>query len=484
MIEFYSMKPFGGLLWMMALAGMISSLISSSAIQAGNAQAHSSYDAKPGEPVVDEPISKPTSSEPSQGPKLEPISSRLKRELLHPHQTGILCGLSFSPDGNKIIAGDYPGGLVQVWEVKTGKALARFETGVGYRSTRDYLFISPDWKTAYVSYTRKRKASQFERDGKRITRVDYEGDVRAWDLATGKLVGAYESNPSREINWMALAPDASTFATFETLSGETIGERNSAATLWNVRTKEARALPFDLLPIGVFSPDSKTFAAQVNKPDGARVAAIKLFDVATAREKLAIPILEKDAQRIGFMAFSPNGALLIGQVRDEGGTCQHWLKFWDTTTGLELGSIAGEKSEYFVWMAFSPDSRTLAVSTGATNSAKIHLFDLALRDLRKTVVLAADASTWPPAFSPDGKWLAVATQPFPKFPGPKEPEPKDLPQPRIHLIESASGMVRETMVCQQGYPASICFSSDGKTMATSGYGRVLLWDMTKPPGDQ
>jgi WD40 repeat protein len=31
-------------------------------------------------------------------------------------------------------------------------------------------------------------------------------------------------------------------------------------------------------------------------------------------------------------------------------------------------------------------------------------------------------------------------------------------------------------------PISLAFSPDGKTLATSGPGEVLLWDFSKPPG--
>jgi WD40 repeat protein len=45
----------------------------------------------------------------------------------------------------------------------------------------------------------------------------------------------------------------------------------------------------------------------------------------------------------------------------------------------------------------------------------------------------------------------------------------------------ATGEVRETIVSPPAFPETVCFSPDGQTLATSGNGCVLLWDLTDPP---
>jgi WD40 repeat protein len=409
---------------------------------------------------------------------LEAVSSRLRQVLIHLNRRGAVRGVLYSPDGQRIIAGDYPGGVVQVWDAVSGKQLTSIETGYGYRSSSEYFFLSPDWKTVYVDRETRRKHVRIEKDGKKMIRWDCAGEVRAWDLASGQLRRTYSHTPPRGIDRLTFSPDGSLFVTSEELSGESGGAPNRSSTLWDTRTGNYRLLPEGLGSLDHFSPDNGTLAIPA-LDENHRLTAIKLFDVKTAREKLSLAI-PKEGISSGFMAFSPDGRLFIGEPRNYK-TGEHWLKFWDAKTGRELASITGVKKDYFMWLAFSPDGRTLATTNlGETEPAKVFLFDLPSGKLAKTILLGEKASVRQPVFSPDGKWIALATQVFPPELRGRDPEPEDVPQPRIHLIDVAAGAVRETLVAPPGFTASLCFSPDGKTLASDGQGRVLLWDLTRP----
>ena len=148
-----------------------------------------------------------------QAPKvqltLEPISPRLKGELVHPNRTSVLNGLAYSPDGRRIITGDYPGGVVQVWDAENGKWLTRIETGAGLRGSAEYFFVSPDWKTVYASMNLRGRQSfeRIQKDGKQLTRSRFRGEVRAWDLDTGKVGATFKHTPGRGIRVFQLSPD-------------------------------------------------------------------------------------------------------------------------------------------------------------------------------------------------------------------------------------------------------------------------------------
>jgi WD40 repeat protein len=414
------------------------------------------------------------------GPTPEPVSPRLKRKLVHPNRKGTIVVIAYAPDGKRIVAGDYPGGVVQFWDADSSKELVTIDTGYGYHTSTEYFALSPDWKTLFSARRGMVNRTIIERDGKKLARYEFDGDVRAWDVRTGKLRRTFKHSPPRGITWMELSPNGQTFMTSDQLPGIAEVQPPHAVSLWDVETGQSRDLGADLVPVSVYTPDGQALALQAQNEKGV-VTAVKLFDVPTGREKLSIPITEKDARRIGWMVMSPDGRQLVGQLRDETNTGQHWLKFWDVATGQEQASVTGEKRAFFMWMDFSPDSQTLAVTTASREGAnKLFVFDTAAGTSRYVIDLAQKSTAWPPAFSPDGQWIALATQVLPDTPG-RGHEAEDIAQAHIHLIEAATSKVQETIVSPPGLAQSVCFSPDGKTLASSGDGCVLLWDLTNPP---
>src|SRR5262249_13596585 len=295
---------------------------------------------------------------------LEEVSSRWKGSLIHPNREAVLACICFSADGQRLIAGDYPGGLIQLWEVGTGRQLTQIETGYGYRGTDNYIFLSPDWKTVYVSRG-TRKAIKIEKEGKSLYRWEFEGDIRAWNLDTGELQNTFRQTPMRGIRWMTMSPDGSTFLVFEELPGESEGRPQMVCSFVDAKTGQFRQLPGEerLWVGGTFSSDSRTVpVAEVDEDFYA--AAIRLHHVATRRMIRSLPIGK--SSYVDGAAFSKSGKIIatseyVVPDREKWKERSARLKFWDADTGTELASFSmNEKEADIVALVFSPDGHTVA----------------------------------------------------------------------------------------------------------------------------
>jgi WD40 repeat protein len=424
---------------------------------------------------------------------LETVSPRLKQELIHPNRNSTLVGLHFSADGTRLIAGDYPGGVVTLWDLPSGKQLSAIETGYGTRGTDQYFFVSADWRKVFVSHE-KRKVHQVEDKDKRTFQWQCDGDVCVWNLDTGRLERTYKHSPPRGILGMELLPDGNRFVTFDELSGTgDAGKR--VISFWDVASGHHRTLPAEGSYWGYLSPNGHKLLARVTDAKGT-FSGVKLYNLDDCREVWSIPV---DDRRVMFDvgSFSPNGCLLVAgyrvfppgkKYRGDQTTWDSWFKWYDTATGKEVASFPGAKKDSLYNAQFSPDGRSIAVASLAAWAAQTEffLFSVPEKKLLKTIHLGVNTKEQRlvarrPVYSPDGRWLAVITQVFPETRG--DVDARDLAQARIHLVEAATGEIRETLIAPQGVLGSACFSPDGRTLATGGLGRVLLWALSKQPGE-
>jgi WD40 repeat protein len=271
--------------------------------------------------------------------------------------------LAFSPDGKLLLTGhgaDEPSlfarGHIKVWNVKSGKQLARLKARYGPVET---LAFAPDGKTFAAGGARlnvwdveSRKplrelpqkhrtlALAYAPDGKALATC-HAGDnvAHIWDPATGKSLAELRGHKGTVVS-VSFSADARTLATSS--------YDDERVILWDTATwKMSKALPVGGEGNVVrYSPkDSLLFVS------GGPERGPALWDIEKGKTTLAL----RGSRYIVGAAFSPDGKYLAAV--DTGSS----LTIWDVKTGERLVGIKGEADRYESRaVAFSPDSKVLA----------------------------------------------------------------------------------------------------------------------------
>ena len=427
---------------------------------------------------------------PRPGPPLAPVSPRLVGKLEHAHRDGTICAIEFSPDGKRLIAGDYPGGLVHVWDLASGRPSATFDLGSGFRPSVQFFSVPRDWQTVVAPRQGRGVFQKLDRDGKKLTRATYDDLVRIFDLSSGSELRTLQMSPANGIRALTLSPDGSYCLTCDDVPAEFETRRPRQLTYWNLATGDHQLVATGNANVCAVSSDGKLFAVTMPADGDTYSSSIKIFSAPDLRETCTIALPEHAIASAG--VFSPDGRTLAAPMHefDQQGNFKNFrchLKCWDIATSKEtLSYSAPHKQDALGYPRFSPAGRTIAfanVSAGDKGGSVV-LIELATQ-VAKVVELEPETFVRPFAFSKDGSWLAVPAQVLARREGTvRDPSPDDLPQPKIHCIDVADGRVLETLICPQAWLASTVFSPDGNTLATSGKGEVLLWDFRSPPGSE
>jgi WD40 repeat protein len=358
---------------------------------------------------------------------------RFRAPPLGERARGGVGGLTFSPDGSLIVAGyidrEANKPKVYIWEVATGKAIAKFENLPG--SASRYLAFSPDGKTLVVNCG---------------------GPILLLDPIGGKEIDRWEGSGSD--GPVAFADEGKTVLLLRK------NGRKHVISLWDVAKGKERTqheLVLDNKYRFTLSPDGKAISAPTD--DG---KVICLFDPSTGKELRRTK--ESDAEAI-FTAFTPDGSLFATSGR-EGKIC-----VYETANGKLRHEFHGHTS-WVEGLALSADGKLLASSSERQDQA-IHLWDLAkAKELHSFTGHRGGPLTV--AFLPDGKTLATVS---------KE---NDSSAPRrnwadwsLRLWDAASGKeLRAVKTPQDGEGQLTAFSPDGNRLATLRHeGTLRIWDV-------
>jgi WD40 repeat protein len=126
--------------------------------------------------------------------------------------------------------------------------------------------------------------------------------------------------------------------------------------------------------------------------------------------------------------------------------------------------------------AFSPDSKQLAATD---YNGGVRVWDIATGRAILEKSFGGELRLSNVAFAPDGRRLAVGGQPKGDDKD-RDPDPEDLPQPRVFLFDLAAPAAEpEVVICPHGYTWGLAISPDGKTLAVGGAGAVHLFNLAK-----
>jgi len=172
------------------------------------------------------------------------------------------------------------------------------------------------------------------------------GEVRLWNIQTGRQIGAPLIGHSRFVDDLAFSPDG------QTLASTTLDD----VILWNVSTGRPRGRP-QLGSEIAFTFDGKISAVSA-PPASEPPRTITLRDTSTNQPIGQLTIGDHDV--VLQMAFSPDGKILaVSNVS----TNTSSITLWDVARGERLGQPLEWRGGRAFAVGFSPDGKTLVAGS-------------------------------------------------------------------------------------------------------------------------
>ena len=290
-------------------------------------------------------------------------------------------------------------------------------------------------------------AVAFSPDGKTLVSGSRDATIKLWDVASASLKRTL-TNHAADVYALSFSHSGKLMAS---------GSKDTTIVLWDPTTFEPiRTLRGHTAAVRdlAFSPDDKLLAS------AAEDRTLRLWDPATGELKVT---RSEHTKRLKTVVFYPDGNTIATASSDA------TIRLWDGHTGEPRQVLKGH-TDGVEFCAVSPDGQQLFSGTG--NIGQIIFWDAQtgkiLCDLPKAHGNQFGAEIDCGLYSPDGRW-AVS--------GSKDRTDKFWDAKTFKLLHTLSG--------NPGRTESMCFSPDGKTLAT-GFGgtdySIKVWDLTKWTG--
>ena len=289
----------------------------------------------------------------------------------------------------------------------------------------------------------------FSPDGKTLAGASHRGTVKVWDAANVKLLRTLEGH-SGMAHVVCFSGDGRLLASAGARAGQ-LGE----IKVWDAATGKE-----------VLAPEGSVQGPVALSADGSRLAgsgrdgALKVWDTATGAV-----VFTPAGSSAGSVAFSPDGKWLAGSAGKKA------VRLWDATSGKELFTL---QSGPYASLAFSPDGRYLATAVGR----QVKIWDPTSGKELLTIEPAHAGGARGLSFSPDGKYLASGGN------RPYSGRPYMWSQSEEGEVKVWKVSTGKELLCFKSNDAafySVCFSPDGKHLATSGLGPddqpVKIWSV-------
>jgi WD40 repeat protein len=395
-----------------------------------------------------------------------PVSRRLLRSLRHPERKESFWGVRFSEDG-RVFGFGIRTGVFLLWDARTGAELRRIEAPPGfvYRGNGDAA-TTDRLRTLYVPIEGRK---YIQHDDPKKSRIEYDGEILAWDLTTGKAQGSIKPAKGRGVMTAYLSPDGGRLFTVERTE-YCVGEKEPPELSRLIDPKSARAWTLtEGIGAAAFSADGKRIYLTRQLGDK-KLAALEVFDregkklatIDTLKGRFfAWPTASSDGKHLAVLAIK-------GRI-DEPAS----IRLYDLATNALAAEFPSGGRFSMMIPQFSPDGRLLACGD---YGGGVQIWDVPARKrIRKQSLKGMQPGTWL-AFSPDSRKLAVPARVKSEVVL-DDPDPLDLPQPRVLLFDLARGGEPEEIVCPHGWPGGVAFSTDSKVLAVGGAGAVHLFDV-------